>query len=80
MGGEDRELGNELQTEEVEMSELRLEMDRNRSEAADRPKLGKKPLKNEGRDGDHRFVKDGNVMYAHHRVGGKWYKVRLESA
>lgn len=80
MGGENRELRDELQAQKAEIDELRDQIERNRTSSADRPQSGKKPGKSEGRDGEIRFVKEGSSMYVHFKASGNWYKAKLEKA
>lgn len=78
MGWKDREPGAELQAKEAEIDDLKVQVERNRSESADRTRKGKKPQRSEGRDGDNRYVDMGGTMYMYSKTGGKWYRVALE--
>lgn len=78
MAWDDQVGRNELQAQAAEVEDLRDEVMRNRTNQQDRARLGRTPKSNEGRDGDSRFVKKGGNVYLYYRVGGSWYKVRLE--
>ena len=75
----DRKPRPELQTEAPEVANLKQEVERNRSNAVERPRSTTViPQHSEGRDGDHKFVVVDNVAWAYWRVNGRWKKVRME--
>lgn len=75
----DRKPRSELQTEAPEVANLQQEVERNRSNSVERPRLTTVvPPNSEGRDGDHKFVVVDNVTWAYWRVNGRWKKVRME--
>lgn len=53
-------------------------MERNRSESADRIKVGKVPAKGEGRSGDTRHCKTNGGEYYYYRAGNNWYRIKAE--
>jgi hypothetical protein len=55
-----------------------IDVDRNRSSAADRPRSSSVvPKDSDGRDGDQRFVVVGNDTFLYSRVNGRWKKVQV---
>jgi hypothetical protein len=78
VAGSDQVDSHELQAQKAEIEALKNEVESNRTNQAERPKLGKEPLKADGRDGDMRFSESGGTMYAHFKVRGHWYKVGLQ--
>jgi len=59
----------------------RIEVERNRSGSTDRPRMSKvAPGKNEGRDGDERFVEIGGKTYRYSRINGRWKRVEVGDA
>lgn len=80
MEGNDSKPRAQLQAQATEVAIVRDEVERNHTSSADRPRLGKKPVKGEGRDGDSRFVKEGGKMYVYHKINGSWYRVEVARA
>lgn len=82
MERDDRELGAIVQAQEIKindlesrLTELGIDTDKNRTVTRERPIMSRKPLKNEGKDSDHRFFKDSDgKKYYTTRVDGKWVK------
>ena len=85
MDGDDRESGPQLQAQEAKIKDLEtrleeigLDADKNRTATRDRPLMSRKPLKNEGKDSDHRFFSDSDgKKYYSVRVDGKWVKMEV---
>lgn len=87
MESSDRELRAQLQAQEAEIrrltsliDQIRSEVERNRTESADRAKNGRRPQLSEGRDGDMRYVKEGSALFQYVKTGGKWYKKAMDDA
>lgn len=84
MDRDDRESGALIQAQKVEidslkvdLENLRLDTDKNRTVTRERPVMGRKPLKAEGKDSDHRFFKQDGVKYYSVKVDGKWVKMEV---
>lgn len=85
MERDDRELGAIVQAQETKIKELEdrlgeLDIDtgKNRTATRDRPIMSKKPLRNEGKDADHRFFDDSDgKRYYSVKVNGRWVKMEV---
>lgn len=77
MAGSDQGDRDLLQAQEAEVKRLREDLERNRTNQAERPRLGRKPQRGDGKDGDIRFSKDSGKTYVHFKVDGRWCKAEL---
>jgi len=61
----------------MRLEDLQIDSDKNRTVTRERPVMSRKPIKDEGKDSDHRFFEEEGLRYYSVKVGGKWVKMEV---